>query len=63
MRAPSRLIANLQYEEANTEADENRFCFTSTTTAQLLEALKVFTQYNNAQEQEHVEEVVEEVYD
>ena len=53
----------MQYEEAITEADENGFCFTSTTTAQLLEALEVLTQYDNAQE--HEEEVVEEeeVYD
>lgn len=63
LRAPSSLIANLQYEEAITGADENGFCFTSTTTAQLLEALEVLTHYDNAQE--HEEEVVEEeeVYD
>ena len=48
-----------------TEADEDGFCFTTPTTAQLQEALEVLTQYDDAQEQEHGEEILEEeeVYD
>ena len=60
--APS-LVAHLRYEDAVTEADKDGFYFPQTTTAELVQALEVLTQYDREQEEqeEAFEEVVEDV--
>ena len=59
LRAPSRIIANLRYEEAVTEADEDGYNFPSATTSELQHALEVLTQHERAEEEQE-EEIVEE---
>ena len=52
-------MANLRYEEALTEADEDGFNFPTATTSELQHALEILTQHENSQE-EPEEELVEE---
>ena len=58
LRAPSRLIANLRYEDAIVEADEDGFNSPMATTAELQRALEVLAAQDV--EEEHGDEIVEE---
>ena len=58
LRAQEKLVTNLQYEIATSEADDDGFCFPRTTTSQLQDALEALMR--NDEEEEVEEEVVEE---
>ena len=60
LRAPDKLRANLHYQNAVTEADDDGFCFPSSTTAELQDALEALRRND---EEEGEEEVEEEVID
>ena len=65
LRAPDKLRANLHYQNAVTEADDDGFCFPSSTTAQLQDALEALRRNDEeeGEEEEGEEEVEEEVID
>ena len=67
MRATSRLITSLAYEDALTAADEDGFSFPTATSDELLRALEILTAQENRVEEECLEEEQEweesEVYD
>ena len=44
LRAQERLLINLNYEDSRTEAEERGFCFPTSTTEQLQDALAALTQ-------------------
>ena len=60
MRAPERLICNLQREDARDEAEELGFQFSTSSSEQLLQALSLLRQETEECEEEEVveEEVV-----
>ena len=60
LRAPSQIIANLRYEQAVTEADDDGFNFPSATSSELQHALEVLTQHENTEEESEEEWVEEE---
>ena len=57
MRAQEKLVTNLHYENATSEADDDGFCFPRTTTAQLQDALEALL-WNAGEVEEEVEEEV-----
>ena len=59
LRAKEKLIANLQYEDETSEADDEGFCFPRATSAELHDALEALLRREQELETEE-EEVVEE---
>ena len=60
MRSAERLLTNLRYEDALTEADELGLNFPTTTSELLQQAIQAFSEFESATEN-HEEEVEEEV--
>ena len=58
LRATDKLRTNLHYQNAVTEADDDGFCFPSTTTAELQDALEALTRNDEEEGEEVVEEEV-----
>ena len=60
MRSAERLLTNLRYEDALTEADELGLNFPTTTSELLQQAIQAFSEFESATEN-HEEEIEEEV--
>ena len=62
MRSAERLLTNLRYEDALTEADELGLNFPTTTSELLQQAIQAFSEFESFTEN-HKEEVEEEIID
>ena len=62
MRSAERLLTNLRYEDALTEADELGLNFPTTTSELLQQAIQAFSEFESVTEN-HEEEVEEEIID
>ena len=60
MRSDERLLTNLRYEDALSEADEMRFNFPTTTSELLKQAIQAFSEFKSFMEN-HKEEIEEEI--
>ena len=60
MRSAERLLTNLRYEDALSEADEMGFNFPTTTSELLQQAIQAFSEFESFPEN-HEEEVKEEI--
>ena len=60
MRSAERLLTNLRYEDALSEADEIGFNFPTTTSELLQQAIQAFSEFESVTEN-HEEEVEEEI--
>ena len=60
MRSAERLLTNLRYEDALTEADEMGFNFPTATSELLQQAIQAFSEFESVTEN-HEEEVEEEI--
>ena len=60
MRSAKRLLTNLRYEDAWTEADDLGFNFPTTTSELLQQAIQAFSEFESLTEN-HEEEIEEEI--